>query len=186
MKTCLVTILLFAMTATFASADIIGLTAGQCESFLGAADEGGNGAYEVYHKDGMTIEVEFDVSSVLGGDDAAANRGMTRHQTSQHTGRAICVTYTKQVRHTYFSKDEVKTLLAANGGPVPPTPGRETWTLFGLHKKHADYRRFDGQASARVSWEKNQPTLVKRVRIQTGADLSLGGEGDSSPAEAGY
>ena len=125
-----------------------------------------------YEKDGITATYTFDDvrdPSHLPPDVEAASRGMTRHRSrGSGQGRAIEVEYTKP-SHMRLTDKEVKTLLDADAGEGTSTANPLVWNPFKRSKQHADYLRSDGNARARVYWDRSGTGTAKRVRVKTGS-----------------
>jgi hypothetical protein len=160
MKRLLILIAVLALPASIGFAQV-GETWSQCDARYGkpARDEKYSAFYK---KDGMNIEVVFDDvrdTSQQAPDDAAANRGMTRHGRSA-TGKAVEVSYTKEDEGTYFSK------LEANAGTAGHFPNGSTWQPIKLTQKHEDYLRFDKAVKVRVYWEYMGADAAKRLRVK--------------------
>ncbi|HTS16625.1 MAG TPA: hypothetical protein VMP11_03550 [Verrucomicrobiae bacterium] len=154
-------------SASIGFADI-GETWSECDARYGkpARDEKYSAFYK---KDGTSIEVAFDDvrdTSQQAPDDAAANRGMTRHGRSA-TGRAVEAIYTKEDASSYFSKSDVKALLEGNAGTAGHFPNGSIWESIKRTEKHEDYLRFDKAVKVRVYWEYVDGAFVARkVRVK--------------------
>jgi len=145
----------------------IGETWSECDARYGkpARDEK-NSAF--YKKDGVSIEIAFDDvrdTSQQAPDDAAANRGLTRHGRAA-TGKAVEVSYTKEEAGAYFSASEVKALLASNAGTAGQSPNGRAWEPIKRTRKHEDYLRLDRAVKARVYWDYIGANVARRVRVK--------------------